>query len=100
MEYLFSKCTFNDDGTATIPSWAVDRWLRQMNTPYAELPEDEKDSDRKEADKFLALLPVASKLHKGARDALSLRRKLVRMAYKHEGLRPHLLRALLRGAHK
>lgn len=29
------------------------RWQRQMNTPYADLPESEKDSDRVEASKIL-----------------------------------------------
>lgn len=32
------------------------RWRRQMTTPYAELPESEKESDRKEADRVLALV--------------------------------------------
>ena len=49
MVYLFSKCTISDDGTVTIPKWAVERWTRQMNTEYANLPEEEKESDRKEA---------------------------------------------------
>ena len=56
MEYLFSKGDFNDDGTWTMPAWAVDRWRRQMVTPYEDLSEDEKDSDRIEADRVLALL--------------------------------------------
>lgn len=56
MRYLFSKGTFNDDGTWTMPKWAVEHWQRQMNTPYAELSESEKESDRKEADKTLAVI--------------------------------------------
>jgi hypothetical protein len=40
----------------TIPAWAVERWTRQMNTEYSGLAEPEKDSDRREADKFLAVL--------------------------------------------
>lgn len=59
MKYLFSKCKdarCADDAHVAIPGWAVKRWQRQMNTPYAELPEDEKESDRAEADKMLAIL--------------------------------------------
>lgn len=35
----------------------IARWRRQINTPYSELSEEEKDSDRIEADKILALIP-------------------------------------------
>lgn len=56
MEHLFSKCTLNDDGTAIIPAWAAERWQRQMRTRYRDLPEDEKDSDRSEADRILAIV--------------------------------------------
>ena len=56
MRYLFYKCVKNDDGSATIPAPLVERWQRQMNTPYAELSEREKDSDREQADKVLAVL--------------------------------------------
>ena len=48
-KHLFSKCIINKDGTLTIPKEFVDRWTRQMNTNYANLSEEEKDSDRKEA---------------------------------------------------
>jgi hypothetical protein len=56
MRYQFSTGYFNDDGTWTMPKWAVDRWMRQTNTKYSNLSEPERDSDRKEADKTLALL--------------------------------------------
>jgi len=56
MKYLFKKCQMNDDGTVTIPAWAVERWSRQMLTGYKDLPEDEKESDRKEADRYLMII--------------------------------------------
>ncbi len=55
MKYLFSKGVFNENGTWTMPAWAVDRWKQQMTTPYTELSESEQNSDRKEADKFLVI---------------------------------------------
>ena len=61
MEYLFSKGVLNEDGTWTMPAWAVERWRRQMKTSYNELSFDEKESDRKEADKFLLALSVENK---------------------------------------
>lgn len=56
MKYLFSKGTFNEDGTWTMPRWAVQRWKRQMKTPYTNLSDIEQESDRLEADRFLTIL--------------------------------------------
>ncbi len=56
MSYLFSKGTFNSDGSWTMPPEFVQRWKRQLKTPYENLSQPEKDSDRKEADKFLKIL--------------------------------------------
>jgi hypothetical protein len=56
MKYMFSKSTKNEDGSVTIPSSLVDRWTRQMNTSYWELPETEKESDRDEARKMLEIV--------------------------------------------
>jgi hypothetical protein len=60
MDYLFSKCEMNEDGTATIPAWAVERWQHQIKTPYRELSEPEKNNDRHEADRVLLI--IAEKL--------------------------------------
>lgn len=54
MSYLFSKC--NSDMGMMIPAELVLRWQRQIDTPYAKLSEEEKDSDRKEADNTLKLI--------------------------------------------
>lgn len=56
MKYLFEKSTKNEDGTVTIPKWAVERWERQINTPYGGLSEEEQNSDRNEANKFLKVI--------------------------------------------
>lgn len=55
MKYIFEKSVLNSDGTVTIPKWAVERWSRQMNTLYSDLPEEEKESDRDEADRILSI---------------------------------------------
>lgn len=39
---------------------SIARWRRQMATKYCDLSEREKESDRKEADRFLALLSPAN----------------------------------------
>jgi hypothetical protein len=49
MRYLFEHCSL-------IPESFAIRWKRQMNTSYADLSEPEKENDRKEADRFIALL--------------------------------------------
>ena len=54
--YLHGLCVKNDDGSLTIPTDKAERWQRQIRTPYEELSEREKGSDRKEANETLALL--------------------------------------------
>lgn len=54
--YLHSCCEQNPDGSITIPAVLVERWERQIITPYEDLSEAEKESDRREADRILQLL--------------------------------------------
>jgi len=56
MSYLFSKCETQPDGRVYLPSWAVERWKRQLTTPYADLSEEEKATDRQEADCILEVI--------------------------------------------
>lgn len=56
MNYLFSKGHENEDGSFTIPASWYWRWKYQAGTPYTQLPEDMKQSDREEARRILRLL--------------------------------------------
>lgn len=61
MKYMLNLChrlsdhtgDTADDDAQVIPAASAQRWIRQMNTPYADPPEAEKESDRAEADKIL-----------------------------------------------
>ncbi len=56
MDYLFSKCVdVNGHEYVLIPHDLADHWKRQANTPYAELSEHEKQSDR---DEVAHILPI------------------------------------------
>ena len=60
MKYLFTKGQHTEQleggGTFTIDAGSVRRWTYQMNTSYAELPENMKPSDREEARKIIAII--------------------------------------------
>jgi len=55
LRYMFGKGTFNNDGTWTLPADFVNHWTSQMNRKYKELSEQEKESDRRIADQYLAV---------------------------------------------
>jgi hypothetical protein len=56
MKYLFQKSAHVlSTGEVVIPTSLVERWMRQMNTPYTELPENERESDRLEADRMIEI---------------------------------------------
>jgi len=55
-KYIHSVCVKNDNGTLTIPEWAVIGWGKQINTNYEDLTKKEKDSDREQVYKYLKIL--------------------------------------------
>lgn len=60
MTYLFSVASRNEDGSFIISEEKARRWHRQMTTPYPELTETEKDSDRDQALKIISLIKTIS----------------------------------------
>jgi hypothetical protein len=59
MRHLFSKCRELPDGSLAIPPALVARWARQMVSDYEALPEQERKSDRVEADKVIGIFNKA-----------------------------------------
>lgn len=61
--YLFSMCDVVDDGDGyedyVIPRELVQRWKRQIATPYVQLSEKEKQSDRDEVAHILPIIREA-----------------------------------------
>lgn len=55
-KYMFSKGVVGPDGEFHLPAEFVDRWFRQIDTPYSELSESEKESDRKETRNYLPII--------------------------------------------
>ena len=56
MRYMFTRGDHRASGDWHVPWEWVERWQRQMNTPYEHLGNGEQESDRKEADRVLALV--------------------------------------------
>ena len=55
-KYLHSKCTKDSNGNLIIPKELVDRWERQIATPYNELTAKEQDSDREQVNRYWNLI--------------------------------------------
>lgn len=59
MDYLLESAaisTSQDVTSLSFPTERVEHWRRQIKTPYAELSEQEKESDRKEVRKILPII--------------------------------------------
>ena len=54
-KYMHSLCIKQGEGLI-IPADSVEQWERQIKTPYSELSEKEKDSDRKQVMRYWDLI--------------------------------------------
>lgn len=57
--YLHAKAEKQIDGSLLIPAELVERWERQIATPYQALSEDEKESDREQVREYLPVIKDA-----------------------------------------
>ncbi len=57
--YMHGKATKQPDGSLLIPADLVTQWERQLATPYGELSEKEKESDREQVRKYLPVIAEA-----------------------------------------
>lgn len=56
VQHLFASGEIDTEGKMTIPASDVTRWQRQIETPYAELSDEEKAKDQEVADKIIAAM--------------------------------------------
>ncbi len=55
-KYMHSLGTIHHIGNLLIPAQSVKQWERQMATPYAELSDQEKESDRDQVRRYWDLI--------------------------------------------
>ncbi|GLR90903.1 hypothetical protein [Bradyrhizobium iriomotense] len=55
-KYVHEKGRRQPDGSLVLPADLVSRWERQFNTFYADLTDEEKNSDRDQVKKYLPIL--------------------------------------------
>lgn len=51
--FVHDHCQRRQDGSLVIPAELAARWEAQIETPYAKLSEQEKDSDREQVNRYL-----------------------------------------------
>lgn len=54
--WMHAQCFIKEDGSLVIPAELVERWERQIDTPYADLTEREKQSDRDQVNRYWSLI--------------------------------------------
>lgn len=54
--HVHRTCIKRDDGSILIPAGTVARWERQISTPYSELSEEERNSDRRQVNRYWSLI--------------------------------------------
>jgi len=55
--YMHSKCVpQGNNGALLIPDVLVKQWEKQISTPYSDLTDEEKESDREQVRKYLPLI--------------------------------------------
>jgi hypothetical protein len=57
--YMHAQCRPGADGALVIPAELVARWTEQLSTPYVELPESQKESDREQVRRYLPAIEAA-----------------------------------------
>lgn len=58
-QYMHSKAERQPDGSIVIPADLVARWETQIATPFVNLTEQEKESDREQVRKYLPIIRAA-----------------------------------------
>jgi hypothetical protein len=57
--YLHSRGARQADGSVILPAELVQRWERQISTPYAALSDREQESDREQVRRYLPVIVAA-----------------------------------------
>lgn len=60
-QYMHDLCQRAGDGSLIIPAQLAQRWQTQIDTPYEDLTESEKDSDREQVRRYLPVIGAAIK---------------------------------------
>jgi hypothetical protein len=68
-KYVHDHGQRQPDGSIVLPASLVERWERQINTPYNDLAENEKDSDREQVRKYFPILERWLQQNRGEKPA-------------------------------